>query len=161
MNFKYFILHYRPRKKSFNYLLLTKILSGLISACRILHLLRSFKARNNCWLQERTALIWSPTSFPYFFKTSRKFILLRERGKERIGKSLTKKNHSGLLNADTNLNKPVSFKYFWRKAAFNLTYCSVSYRIEIKRLVNQICPILCNYLLDWTLLSPEHIFNQY
>ena len=54
---------------------LTNILSGLMSACMIPHFFRSLRASRSCWAYERTALMWSPTLFPYFFKTSRKFIL--------------------------------------------------------------------------------------
>lgn len=53
----------------------TRILSGLMSAWRMLHRLSSLRAKKSCWLYERTALMCSPTSFPYFFNTSRKFIL--------------------------------------------------------------------------------------
>jgi hypothetical protein len=54
---------------------LTKILSGLISACSILVLFNSFRAKNNCCAYDLTAFMCNPISFPYFFKTSRKFIL--------------------------------------------------------------------------------------
>lgn len=57
------------------FLNLTKMLSGLMSAWRMLQRLRSLRARKSCWLYERTALMWSPTSLPYFFRTSRRFIL--------------------------------------------------------------------------------------
>lgn len=53
----------------------TKMLSGLMSAWRMLHRLSSLRAKKSCWLYDRTALMWSPTSLPYFFSTSRKFML--------------------------------------------------------------------------------------
>ena len=45
------------------------MLSGLISAWRILAFFNNFKARNSCWLYDLTAFTCKPTSFPYFFKT--------------------------------------------------------------------------------------------
>lgn len=53
----------------------TRMLSGLMSAWRMLHRLSNLRAKKSCWLYERTALMWSPTSLPYFFNTSRKFML--------------------------------------------------------------------------------------
>lgn len=53
---------------------LTRILSGLISACKMLHFFNNFNAKNNCWLYDRTAFTWSPTSLPYFFNTWKKNI---------------------------------------------------------------------------------------
>jgi len=48
---------------------------------------------------------------------------LKERKEERKNrKKLNKEKHSGLLSCKTNLKKPASFRHFWRKAAFNLTY---------------------------------------
>ena len=54
---------------------LTRMLSGLMSACRTLQRFISFRAKNNCCVYERTALMWRPMSLPYFLSTSRKFIL--------------------------------------------------------------------------------------
>jgi hypothetical protein len=45
------------------------MLSGLISAWRILAFFSNFKARNSCWLYDLTAFTCNPTSFPYFFRT--------------------------------------------------------------------------------------------
>ena len=47
------------------------MLSGLISAWRILAFFSNFKARNSCWLYDLTAFTCNPTSFPYFFRTCR------------------------------------------------------------------------------------------
>ena len=55
--------------------ILTKMLSGLMSPCSIEDFLRSLSASSSCCVYERTALMCSPTSLPYFLSTSRKFML--------------------------------------------------------------------------------------
>lgn len=53
----------------------TRMLSGLISACSMEQRLSSLRESMSCWVYERTALMCSPTSLPYFFSTSRRFML--------------------------------------------------------------------------------------
>ena len=56
--------------------ILTRILSGLTSACMMLHLRNRLSARNSWLVYARTARIFNPTSLPNRLITSRRFMLL-------------------------------------------------------------------------------------
>src|ERR1700730_15818989 len=56
----------------------TIILSGLMSACIMLHFRKRLSARKSCCAYARTARMFSPTSLPKRLTTSRKFMLYAE-----------------------------------------------------------------------------------
>ena len=56
---------------------LTKMLSGLMSACIMFAFRRRDNAMNSWWAYARTARMLRPTSLPNRFTTSRRFILKR------------------------------------------------------------------------------------
>ena len=57
---------------------LTRMLSGLISACMISHFRSNDNPRNICDAYARTALRLIPTSFPNRLTTSRRFMLCQK-----------------------------------------------------------------------------------
>lgn len=78
----------------------TSILSGLMSACMTLHFRRRVSARKSCCAYARTARMFSPTSLPKRFTTSRRFILydgnistISEETKDRSDLSDSKTKH--------------------------------------------------------------------
>lgn len=81
---------------------LTRMLSGLMSACMTLHLCRSERPRNSWWAYARTALMLRPTSLPKRLMTSRKFMLMgRERQLSVLGRAQSRSSETNLSDSKT------------------------------------------------------------